>query len=281
MKILVVNRSNNMGDAMCQMRILKEYKDANPTFEYDFITCHFLHYLMATHTDLFRQVIYDVEPQVNAFAAGYSSNGYDRLLEFTVDWGEATQIGILKAWAKRTLNFIPSTDKPYFLLREEEKITAKAHFDFIMKQAHPNKPAFRKSIVLSLESVSDPNRGFQQSDWNRVIDMIPNDVAIFYPTHVAWIYGKPLADRPNLFVIPGYPIGESGALSQLVDVVFTVHSGPVMLAYACDAKKIIQVNFSNGGGPNLVKIPQSVDLLYENNQKVNWEQLQQVINENL
>lgn len=281
MKVLVVNRNNNMGDAMCQMRVLKEWK--RDDMQMDFLSCHSLHSIMATHTDLFDNVWHESADYVNAFAAGWQSKGYDQMVEFTVDWGEACTIGLLKAWGKRTLNFVPSTDKPYFLLSNEEKITAKAVHDSVMRQVVDNKPQFRKSMILQLESVSCNERGFLRQDWERVIDMIPSDVAIFYMPPIAWYHSKPLRERPNLIVLPAYPVGETGAMTQLVDLNLMVHSGPLMLAYACDAKNIVHIMFLEACSPNIVSIPaqQAENVYYNSNREVNWEQVQGLINKYL
>ena len=280
---LVLNRQNNMGDTMCQMRGLKEYKDRNPGTELDFASCHYLHYLMATHTDLFRKVIFTTQEEINGLANSWQSAGYEKMIEFTVDWAGACDHGILKAWTEKTLGFTPSTDKPYFLLSDEEKITARSNLGIVMTVPQPNKQVFRKSMVLNLESVSDGSRGFLIEDWNRVIDMIPKDVAIFYFAPMTWIWGNPLTPRPNLIVLPGYPIGESGAVMQLVDVNLMVHSGLLMLAYACNAKCILQVSFNAGGSPNLLQIPegQGENMAIASNREVDWGALQNLINKYL
>ena len=273
---LVVNRNNNLGDAMCQMRGLYEYKQrTNDTL--DFITCHYLHYVAACHTDIFGRITFGTIDEVNSFAAGAQSNGYDSVIEFTVDWGIACRDGILRAWVENTLHFTPSTDKPYFLLTAEEKIVAKSQYGMIMEKG------FRKSIILNLESVSAYTRGFRLEDWQRVIEMIPNDVAIIYPVPISWTWGNPFPPKSNLFVIPGYPIGYAGALSQLVDTVLVVHSGPLMLAYACDAKNIVQINFNEGGSPALLRIPegQGENFYIETNREIPWLALQDLINRHL
>jgi hypothetical protein len=272
-----------MGDAMCQMRGLKEYKDRNPGTELDFVSCHYLHYLMASHTDLFKSVKFVSQEEVNGLANSWQGNGYEKLIEFIIDWGAACRDGILRAWTEKTLGFTPSTDKPYFLLNEEEKVTARNQHSIVMNHPQPNKPTFRKSMVLQLESVSCNERGFLLSDWNRIVDMIPPDVAIFYMPPITWIHGNPFPPRPNLIVLPGYPVGETGAMMQMVDVVFTVHSGPLMLAYACDAKCIIQIGFNEAGSPNLLKIPegQGENLFIDTNRSVDWNQIQSLINKYL
>jgi hypothetical protein len=278
---LVANRDNNFGDAMCQMRGLKEYQDSNHQ-ALDFITCHYLHYVAAKHTDLFNNIYFGDIDYVNSFVSGYQSKGYEKLIEFRVDWGKAVSDGILRAWVEETLKFTPSTDKPYWIVSEEEKITAQCQYITLLNHPHLNTQ-FRKSMILNLESVSDYNRGFRQEDWQRIVDMIPQDVAIFYPVPITWTFGNPLQSRRNLFVLPGYPMGVTAALHQLVDCVFVVHSGPIMIAHAVGAKRIIQINFNNGGGSNLLVIPpdKGENITYNSNSEVNWDGLQEVINRNL
>lgn len=265
---------------MCQMRVLKEYKDNN---KMDFATCHYLHYVAAKHTDLFENVFFLGYDEINNWADTWREKGYEKMIEFTIDWGRACQIGMTKAWGEHTFGFIPSEEKPYFLLSDEEKVTAECQYGIVMRHPHPNKPVFRKSIVLNLESVSSEARGFRQEDWERVIDMIPKDVAIFYPVPISWTYGNPLTPRPNLFIMAGWPVGLAGALSQLVDCVFVVHSGPLMLAYACNAKKIVHICFLENGSTNLVHIPegQCENFYPQNNREVDWNGLQDLINRNL
>lgn len=276
MTAIVVNRQNNFGDAMNQMRILKEWKESTG-IEMDFVSNIYLHYIAANHTDLFRKVMF--EPDINAYAAGWQSKGYDRMIEFTVDWGRCCEAGLMRAWAERTLNFVPSTDKPYFQLTDEEKVTALSQHGIIMTQPQPNKPTFRKSMVLNLESVSAGSRGFQVVDFNRFADLIPPDVAIYYFAPITWIHGNPFTPRPNLIVLAGYPMGHMGGLMQLVDFVMVVHSGPLMMAHAVDAKCIVEINFNEGGSPALISPPKIGEkYCIENNRVIDWSALQTLVN---
>ena len=280
---IVVNRQNNMGDAMNQMRVLLEYKQRNPGTKLDFISNHYLHYLMATHTDIFENILFTTTDEVNGYAAGWQSKGYERMIEFTVDWGRACEVGIMRAWSEHTLGFAPSTDKPYFILTEEEKVTAKSQHGIIMTHPQANKPSFRKSMVLNLESVSAYTRGFRVEDFNMFIDLIPSDVAIFYMAPITWIHGNPFAPRPNLIVMPGYPIGHTAAMMQCVDLVMCVHSGPLMLALAVDVQHIVEINFNEGGSPQLVTIPpnQGEKVCIENNRSVDWTMIRNLIAKHL
>lgn len=259
---------------MCQMRAIKEYKERSGD-RLDFMSNHYLHYIAAEHTDNFENVMYGNTDEVSAKVAGYQSEGYDKMIEFRVDWGKACQVGILRAWCEDTLGFTPSTDKPYFILYEHEQVTARSQYGLIMERKGP----FRKSMILNLESVSAYSRGFRIEDWNRVLDMIPKDVAIFYPVPITWTYGNPFPARSNLFVLPGYPIGETGGLHQCVDVVFVVHSGPLMIATAVDAKCIVEINFNDGGSPQLISPPKVGEkICFNNNREVDWNILQNIIN---
>lgn len=278
MAVIVINRQNNFGDAMCQMRAIKEYKERTG-LEFDFVSCHYLHYLAAKHTDNFRNVYYKNSDECNAIANDVNGHGYDSKIEFTVDWGMCCERGMTQAWTQCTLGFDISDERPYFLITEDERITAQCQYGMIMNH-HPH---FRKSIILNLESVSSSARGFRQEDWERVIDLIPQDVAIFYPVPITWTFGNPLRPRPNLFVLPGYPVGETAALSQLVDVVLVVHSGPLMLAYAVDAKHIVHICFLENGSQSLVHIPadQCENWYPQNNRDLDWNGLADLINRHL
>jgi ADP-heptose:LPS heptosyltransferase len=273
MKILVKNYDNNMGDAMCQMRGLKEYKDANPDISLDFATCHYLHWVVANHTNLFDNIYFLPDAQ-----SVKNMGGYDKDITFTVDWSEACMIGILKAWTKKTLNFIPSTDKPYFILTEQEKLSAKMQLRQIIYSNYITEEQsvkrFRKSVIVQPEAVSDPRRSFQREDWERFFNLFPDDVAVIYFCPMfRHFYPELIPHKDNIIVLPGYGLGESAAMMQLVDCVFTVHSGTVMLAKAVEAKPIVQINFLEASSVNICTIPDGTNIPFQTNREVDWNKL--------
>jgi hypothetical protein len=261
------------------MRALKEWKEQHPELELDFYTNLYLHYIMASHSELFGAIYFDFDDPMGKAQEG----GYDDIKEFTVDWGWACEHGIVKAWGNKTLGFECSVNKPYFLLTEEEKVQALCQKSIVMNGQVEGKPGFRKCIVLQLEAVSDLKRSFRREEWNRIVDMIPGDVAIFYMAPISWIWANPLTPRPNLIVLPGYPIGETAALSQIVDAVYAVHSGPMFLAYAVGARPIIQFGFNDGGPEGLLSIPEDEgeNHFFPSNGEVNWDEIQDSINRHL
>jgi hypothetical protein len=269
MKIAILNKSNNMGDAMCQLRGVKEYKDQHPDVTLDFVTCHYLHYLMATHTDLFESVRFLSPEEIATFAGPYAQT-----IEFTVDWAAACDHGILKAWTEKTLGFTPSTDKPYFQATEEEQVIARAH-------AGVFRSRYRKLVLAQLNAPSDGKRSFDPADWDRVLDLIPPDVGIIYPGPVELAIEHPFRPRPNLLLLPGYHIGVTAALLPLVDLVLGVHGGTIMLAHAMDMKRVIHVMFTEAGSPNLLSVPEWDNLVYPSRHETNWEQLADCITRRL
>ncbi len=264
---------------MCQMTAIKEWKERNPGFEVDFITCFYLHWIAANHTDNFERIIFESDPNK------MNLPGYDQTIEFKVDWGNAVNYGILRSWCETTLHFIPSTDKPYFLLTEEEKLTALHHYRAIMYNDYAsetqNSPRYRKSVIFQPEAVSDPRRSFRGEDWARLIDLFPNDVAIIYFCPLERKFEKPITDKPNLIMLPGYPIGTSAAMMQLTDSIFTVHSATAMLAHAVDAKNIIHINFLEMSGKGILNVQNGEDVFFESNLNFNWDVIKEKIDKYL
>jgi hypothetical protein len=275
--MLVVNHAHNAGDAMCQMRGLQEFKERTPGLALDFITCYPLHYLMATHTDLFESVtcVNSAEEVVQAMNTA-GPRGYERVIEFTVDWAAACDHGILKAWSEKTLGFSPSTDQPYFLVRDEERVTAAAN-------AHTLRHGlgFRKLALLQFRAPSDYQRSFRTEDWNRVLDLFPTDVGLVYPGPIELAVQHPFTPRPNLILLPGYDIGTTAALIEQVDYVFGVHGGTIMLAHAVGKQDVTQVMFLAAGSPNLLHVPAWDNLCYADNQQTNWEEVAAAIGRRL
>jgi hypothetical protein len=261
-----------MGDAMCQMRGLKEYKDRHPDATFDFITCEYLHALMALHTDLFENVQLASFREVNAFVADIPPKA---IIEFDIDWDRACTIGILKAWCEKTLGFIPTTDQPYYIVREEERIVAKAHAKRFRGFG------FEKLALLQLDTPSGAVRSFKHEDWDRVLDLIPEDVGILYPGPVDLALDSPMRPRKNLFLLPGYDIGTTAALMQEVDYVFGAHGGTIMLAHAVGKQEVTQVMFLAACHPNILNVPAWDNLAYPNHDTIDWEQLRSRIHQRL
>lgn len=275
-RVLVVNRMNNMGDAMSQMRVLKEHRERNPDIVLDFVSNYYLHWIMANHSGLFDQVIFNLDP--NKYLDEHKSE-YNDKIEFLSDWARACKEGIVKHWGKVNFGIPTSVNKPLFNLTEEEKLTAWAQLDWLMGVPMEGKPAFRKSIVLQLESVSSERRGFLKQDYNKVIEMIPDDVAIFYMAPLSWKWINPFSPKDNLIVLPGYPIGHTAALMQKVDAVIACHSGPMFLAIAVEAKHILQIAFEEEGPRGLMEIEDSngENIFFPSNRDINWEIIKEAI----
>lgn len=269
MRILVINRLNNLGDAMCHMRGLKEYKDKNPEVILDFVSCEYLHVLAAMHTDLFNEIRMDTFQNIAKIAAKHE--GYDKVIEFDIDWQNALKVGILKAWVEKTLGFTPSTDKPYFIVTDEERMIAFHHVKSLQKK-------FRKLVLMQLEAPSGYPRSFKYEDWEKVLDLFPGDVGIIYtgPTDLA-IDGK-LKPRKNLILLPGYDIGTNVALTGFVDFNLLTHGGMAMMAYANDSKKVIHIIFEEAGSRNILWVNDWVNLVYKTHNDVNWDELKGAIN---
>jgi hypothetical protein len=267
MKILVINRKNHMGDAMCQMRGLKEWKDAHPNDTLEFASCLYLHVLMAAHTDLFARIHFDAFDQINALADNYHAAGYDGLIEFEIDWSAATDHGILKAWTEKTLGFTPSTDKPYFLVKPHERLVAGEHAKRVRAYG------FSTLVLLQLDAPSGYVRSFRYEDWDRVVDLIPEEVGIVYPGPIDLAVGNQLKPRKNLFLLPGYDIGATAALFEHVDFALLAHGGLAMLAHAVDKKEVIHAIFTEAGSPNILWVPEWTNLVYPTHQEIDWPEL--------
>jgi len=261
-----------MGDCMCQMRALKEWKDRCPNDTLDFATCNYLHYLMATHTDLFGSVQLLSFSEVSQLAAAQPA---DQLIEFSIDWDRACEIGILKAWGEKTLGFIPSTDKPYYLVRDEEHIVAQAHI------ARLRQRGFRKFALLQLNTPSGIERSFLPEDWDRALDCFPEDVALIYPGPIDLALESPMRHRPNLVLLPAYDIGITAALLEQVDYVFGAHGGTIMLAHAVDQKNVTQVMFLDACSPKILSVPKWDNLAYPSHRAINWDEIQSTITKRL
>lgn len=262
-----------MGDAMCHMRALKEYKEQNSGMTMDFVTCHYLHYLMAAHTDLFESIKYlDL---LNILDLQTKPVSYDKVIQFTVDWQNACTIGILKAWGEKTLGFTPSTDKPYYIVREEEKIIAREH-------AKTLRERFKKIVVVQLTAPSGYERSFLREDHEKALQLFPKDVGIIYagPLNIG-LNVQPGFDHSNFIVLPGYDVGVMGALLQEVDYVFGAHGGTIMMAHAVGAKNVTQVMFGEGGTVEILKVPEWDNLYYPSHREVDWGELQVCINKRL
>lgn len=273
MKVLVVNRLNNMGDAMCQMRALKEWKDKNPDIKLDFLTCHYLHCLMASHTDLFDRIMFTDFQKVNRIAV--KPEGYDKVVEFSINWKNALDNGILRAWCEETLGFVPSTDQPYYLVNDQEKMIAANHAKALRAQG------YSKLVLLQLNTPSGYERSFKEEDYNKVFDLFPPGVGLVYPGPIDLALHKDLKSRDNLILLPGYDIGTTAALINEVDYVFGAHGGIIMLAHAVGKKEVTQVMFLQAGSPNILKVPEWDNLCYPDHDRVKWIEVSKTIKKRL
>lgn len=273
MKILVINRQNNMGDTMNQMAVLKEYKESRPEIELDFVSCYPLHWLMAYRTDLFNKVdfvntVEELEDRWNR----YQELGYEERIEFVVDfWDQAAKIGILKAFGVKTLNFEAKTNRPYFLTNDEDKVIAKKDYLAIAG-------GFRKTVIMQLQAPSDALRSFRQEDFEKVLDLFPADVGVIYPTAI----NAPrdiFPIRANFIFLPGYPIGYTAEMMKLSDLIFAVHGGIMLLAYAVEAKPILHIMFEEACPAGILQIysEDGENVSIPNNREINWEMLQTLI----
>lgn len=254
---------------MCQMRGLKEYKEKHPDYVFDFVSCEYLHTLAATHTDLFNRIVTDTFEGISKFIVKHE--GYDKVIEFQIDWPTALKEGILKAWTKKTLGFTPSTDKPYWIPTGNEFLVAINH-------ANKMRNLFKKLVFMQLEAPSGYVRSFQYEDWERVLDLIPNDVGIVYPGPIDLALNGKLRPRPNLFMLPGYDIGVSGPLISECDFVFVVHGGMAMMSRAMEKKEVIHIVFQEGGRLGLLNVTEWTNHVFPSHRDVKWNDLQESVN---
>lgn len=267
-RALVVNRKNNMGDCMCQMRGLKEWKEKNPEYQLDFVTSEYLHAIVALHTDLFKSVRMESPSAIREFLL--MDHGYDKVIEFEIEWNNAVKNGILRAWTEETLGFTPSTDKPYFIVRPEEELIAINHAKMLDGE-------FRKLCLMQLQAPSGYVRSYKYEDWEKVIDLFPEDVGIVYPAPLDMVFNGKLKPRKNLILLPGYSIGVNAALFKFMDFSFLTHGGMAMLAHAVDAKDVIHTIFTEAGSPNILNVPYWDNLVYKTHNDIDWEQVEKSI----
>jgi hypothetical protein len=274
MKFIVTNHDNHIGDAMCQMRGIKEWKERNPGIGVDYVTTNPMHWLMAHRTDLFELNWVATEEEMQAIIAKPQSFGYVDKIDFAIDWfGKAIHIGILKAWCDTTFGFVPSTDVPYFLTNIEDKRIAAFHHAALAKR-------FRSLAVVQLESPSSDNlRGFKPDEWEKVLDQFPEDCGIIYPTSIFRGIDNPFKPRKNLILLPGYSMGYTAELMKLCNLVFSNHGGLVMLAYAVGAKPIVQAVFTKYCPENILKLSpeDGINLYYDTHSNVNWDEVKSTI----
>jgi len=260
-----------MGDAMCQMRGLKEWRDKHPEDTLEFASCLYLHILMAAHTDLFAAVHFDTFSQISSLADNYVEAGYDRVIEFEIDWNAACDHGILKAWSEKTLGFTPSTDKPYFITHPLDRLVAGEH------AKRMRALGFDKLVLMQLEAPSGYARSFRYEDWERVLDLVPENVGVIYPGPVDLAIESKLKPRKHLFLLPGYDIGTTAALFKYVDFALLTHGGLAMLAHAVDKKEVIHAIFTESGSPKILWVPEWDNLVYPTHNEIDWKALEQAV----
>jgi hypothetical protein len=268
---LVVNRKNNLGDTICQFRGLKEYQEQHTDITYDFVTSEYLHCYAALHTDLFENIKYLPLEKLNALIEKVDPG---QIIEFTLNWQRACEIGILKAWCEMTLGFIPSTDVPYFQIQPQEKIIAALH-------AEKLRLRFKKLVLLQFKAPSGYVRSFLPEDWQRLLDLFPKDIALIYPGPLDLASFSPMTQRNNLIVLPGYDIGTTAALIMQCDYVFGAHGGTIMLAHAVEKKEVTQVMFLTACAPNILKVPAWDNICFPSHNEVDWTELGKTINRRL
>lgn len=272
MNVLVINRFNNMGDTMCQMRGLKEWKDKHPEIEQmHFTSCEYLHIIAALHTDLFDAVMPDSFENIGKKLKDYKKQ-YDRVIEFEIDWNDAITNGILKAWTKKTLGFEPSTDKPYWIIDPQEALIGHYHAERLHQY-------FEKIVFVQLEAPSGYVRSFRYEDWEKALDLFPDTVGLVYPTTIDLAYDGKLKPRKNLILLPGYDMGNTAALMKYggFDGFFLTHGGMAMMAHATDRKNVIHIVFREGGSKHLLDVPEWKNFDFETHNHVNWDQLQEAV----
>lgn len=258
---------------MCQMRGLKEYKERNPKDTLDFVTCEYLHFLAATHTDLFGRVMFRSFEELKTIAARHE--GYDKVIEFTIDWENALQGGIQAAWCEETLGFRPSTDQPYFLVRNEERLVASEHFKRLKKLNYQN------IALVQLDTPSGHERSFKESDYQKVFSLFPDDTLLLYTGPIDLAAHTILRKQGNLLLLPGYDMGTTAAMLELVDYVFGAHGGTIMLAHAVEAKNVTQVTFLQAGSEKLLHVPYWDNLTYPDHDHIDWDELKRAIQRRL
>jgi hypothetical protein len=274
-KVIVINRSNNIGDLLCHLRGLREWKDQHPNTLIDFASCFSLYSEVACHTDIFNEVMC-VPVKIDDLALNYKQKGYLDKIEFKNDWKRSLRDGLLSGWVYPTLGFIPKNQKPYFNIDEEEEYQAKGQHTLIM-----SKFQFRKSVLIQPEAPSNRSRGFLPCDYDKLADLIPNDCAIFYPASITRAIENSFTSRKNLLTLPAYPIGLTAALMKIVDLNLVVHGGFAFLAYAVNAPHIIQMHFLKEGGLKLLTIPRATDVVFGDNESVDWDKLKKAIDKYL
>jgi hypothetical protein len=271
MNVLVVNRLNNMGDVMCQLRGLKEWKDKQPEITtLNFTSSEYLHILAATHADIFDQIMPDTFSHIAQKLPEYKKE-YDKVIEFEIDWRIAVTSGILRAWTEKTLGFVPSTDKPLWNVQPEEILIAQAH-ERQMRQR------FKKLMFVQLEAPSGYVRSFRYEDWEKILDMVPTDIGIVYPGPIDLAVNGRLRHRPNLFLLAGYDMGVTAALiKHCIDFFFVTHGGMAMMAHAQDRKEVIHTIFQEGGSDKLLSVPEWTNFLFPSHNDVDFAKIEKAI----
>lgn len=259
-KILIVNCQNNLGDAICLMRGIKEWKEKHDHV-IDFMSTVPMHLEAAWHTDeLFNSVALAQNEKLEYYKENYKRLGYDEIwTHFNMDWTMSTQIGIVNSYCKLNFGFLPKTAKPYFKLHYDEMKITKFMADRL------RGVGWTKLVFIQALAVSNPARSIPYDDIWKVVELFPEHVLIMMPCDVHDPFHATLNPRPkNVLLMPGFPIGHSAALMKQMDLNLMVHGAFSHIGYAVSAPNIVQLNFYATGSINF-EVPGGTNINLESN----------------
>lgn len=245
-RILIINRQNNLGDAICLMRGIKEWKEQNDHVV-DFVSVFPMHLEAAWHTDdLFESVKLITHEKMYKLIKYYSHHGYDEVMyDFNMDWTSSTRFGIVNSYCKLNFGFFPSTSQPLFQLQYDEIKIARFIADRL------RGVGWKKLVFIQALAVSNPARCIPFDDIYKVCSLFPEDTLIMMPCGVHDPYHVTLNPFPkNVLVMPGFPVGHSAALMKNMDLNLMVHGAYSHIAYAVNAPNVVQLNFYETGSIN-------------------------------
>lgn len=260
-KILILNHQNNMGDAICLMRGIKEWKEKEGHI-IDFRSVHAMHLEAAWHTDdLFNSISMISQEEMNTMISGGLNYGYDKIFDhFNMDWTNSTKEGIVRSYCKLNFGFYPSTDRPYFVPQYGEIKITKYIADRL------RGVGWKKLAMIQGLAVSNPARNIPFDDIREVIEMFPTDTMILMPCGVHDPFHVTMNPFPKNFIaMPGYPIGHTAALMKWMDLNLMVHGAYSHIAYAVEAPNVVQLNFYATGSINFA-VPGGTNLNFESNE---------------
>lgn len=263
-----------MGDAICLMRGLKEWKEKND-HSLDFMSLHAMHLEAAWHTkDLFDRVEHLSAERFEYMKNNYKLFGYDEVIDhFNMDWTESTKSGIVNAYCNLNFGFFPSTDRPYFKTKYHERVNAKFIVDRL-RGAGWKRFAFFQAL-----SVSNPARSIPFPDTMAILSLFPSDTMILMPCGVHDPFHDTINPFPrNIHVMPGYPVGNAAALMKHMDINLMVHGAYSHIAYAVNAPNVVQLNFYATGSINF-SIPGAINLNFPSNEEEYMPTLKATIDE--